>query len=91
MTREAEHGHDHRIEIRIEHKVYTATKNPMTGSELRALAQPPIGPGDDLWLEDPGPTDDIKVGDRQEICLEPGMHFYIAPATINPGSGHGLT
>jgi hypothetical protein len=76
----------HRIEIRIDHKPYEAPKPVMTGTELRALANPPIGPDYDLWLENPGPEDDIKVGDAQPIHLKDGMHFYIAPKTINPGA-----
>lgn len=80
--------HQH-VEIRIDHKPYKTPKNPMTGLELRALAHPVIGPEYDLWLENPGNDDDIKVGDSQEICLKPGMHFYIASATINPGGEHG--
>ena len=88
-----EQGHDthgpEKIQIRIDHKVYTAPKTPMTGSELRMLPEPDIGPDYDLWLENPGPRDDTKVGNDQPIDLKPGMHFYISPATINPGAGDG--
>jgi hypothetical protein len=84
-----EHRSHCHVEIRIDHKPYTAPKNPMTGMELRALAKPAIGPEYDLWLENPGPEDDIKVGASQEIFLRSGMHFYIAPATINPGGHDG--
>ncbi len=91
MANEHEHHeHEKKIEIRIDHKVYTATKNPMTGSELRKLAEPHIGPDYDLWLEHPGPHDDLKVANDEEVHLKPGMHFYISPATINPGASDGL-
>lgn len=83
----AEHerpGHD--IPIQIDHKPYKAPKPVMTGTELRELAKPPIGQDYDLWLEHPGPEDDIKVGDSMPIHLKPGMHLYISPKTINPGA-----
>lgn len=74
------------IDIIIDKKNYKAPKSPMTGLELRALAQPPIGPDRDLWQVVPGKADDHKVGDAEEVALKPGMHFYSAPATINPGA-----
>ncbi len=87
MANEHEHGHHHRIEIRIDHKVYTAPGNPMTGAELRALAS--IGSEYDLWRERPGPEDDLKVENNEAIHLHSGMHFYISPSNINPGRGDG--
>ncbi len=60
----------------------------MTGAELRALAEPDVGADRDLFRVVPGPGDDVKVGDLEAVGLEPGMHFYSAPKTINPG-GHG--
>ena len=78
--------HAHEVPIRIDHKPYKAPKEAMTGLELRALAEPHISEDYDLWLEHPGPEDDIKVGDNQTIHLKPGMHFYISPKTINPGA-----
>lgn len=73
------------IPIKIDGKPYKAPKTPMTGAELRALAQPPIGADRDLWREVPGPADDIRINDTDSVDLEPGMHFYSAPTTINPG------
>jgi hypothetical protein len=76
------------IPIQIDHKPYKAEKTPMTGTELRTLANPDIGGDRDLFRVVPGPGDDVKVGDQEVVGLEPGMHFYSAPKTINPG-GHG--
>lgn len=76
---------DRGIPIQIDNKKYTAPKTPMTGAELRVLADPDIGPDRDLWLTVPGPADDRLVGDHDRIDLKPGMHFYSAPRTINPG------
>jgi E2/UBC family protein E/multiubiquitin len=82
--------HDHGIPIVIDDKHYTAPKEVMTGEELRQLAKPPIGPDRDLFEVVPGNHDDIKVANDQKVHLKPGMHFYSAPATINPGDGSGL-
>lgn len=78
-------AHDHFIPIEIDHKPYKAPKTPMTGEELRRLAQPPIGADRDLFRVVPGPGDDVKVQDGDPVDLKPGMHFYSAPKTINPG------
>ena len=76
---------DHFIPIKIETKPYKAPKTPMTAEELRALADPNIGTDRDLWLTIPGPADDDLIDDGESVNLEPGMHFYSAPRTINPG------
>lgn len=73
------------IPIVIDDKPYKAPKEDMTGTELRQLAQPPIGPDRDLFLVEPGPADDPKIGDNEVVHLKAGMHFYPAPKTINPG------
>ena len=78
-------SHNHFIPIQIDHKPYKASKTPMTGSELRQLAQPPVGADRDLFRVVPGPGDDVKVGDSDSVDLSNGMHFYSAPKTINPG------
>lgn len=70
--------------IHIDRKRYEATASSMTGTELRGLARPPIGPERDLWHEVPG-GDDNLVESNEVIELKPGMHFYSAPSTINPG------
>jgi hypothetical protein len=82
--------HDEHIPIHIENKPYKAPKTPMTGAELRALAEPDVSADRDLFLTVPGPADDRLVGDNEPIDLEPGMHFYSAPRSINPGGHHGF-
>lgn len=76
------------IPIQIDQKPYKATKNPMTGAELRALPTPAIGADRHLWQVVPGPADDIRINDADSVALEPGMHFYSAPTSINPGGSH---
>jgi len=82
-------GPDHQkdsIVVHIDHKPYHAQKTPMTGSELRVLADPDIGPDRDLFLVVPGPGDDDLVENGEQVDLKNGMHFYSAPTTINPGA-----
>lgn len=54
-----------------------------TGAQLRALV--PVPPDRDLWLEVPGPKDDVLIRSELEYEVKPGSHFYTAPSTINPG------
>ena len=77
--------HDKKIPIHIDHKKYKAPKTPMTGAELRRLADPDIGRVHDLFRVVPGPCDDDLVEDTEEVELKKGRHFYSAPTTINPG------
>jgi hypothetical protein len=77
--------HQHEIPITIENHHVKAPKTPMTGEELRHLVQPPIPENLDLYLEQPGRGKDPLIGDREELNLKPGMHFYTAPKTVNPG------
>lgn len=74
------------IPIQIDRKPYKAPKSPMTSAELRQLADPDIGEDRDLYLTVPGPGDDDLIEDRASVELKPGMHFYTAPRSINPGA-----
>ena len=78
--------HDDFIPIQIDHKPYKAPKSPMTAEELRALADPDVGDDRDLFLTVPGPADDDLIADDASVDLKPGMHFYTAPRSINPGA-----
>ncbi len=82
---------DHGIPIQIDNKKYTAPKTPMSGAELRVLANPDVGQDRDLWLTVPGPADDRLINDHDSVELKPGMHFYTAPRTINPGGTDATT
>lgn len=74
------------IPIQIDHKPYKAPKSPMTAEELRELADPDVGDDRDLFLTVPGPADDDLIADGASVELRPGMHFYTAPRSINPGA-----
>jgi hypothetical protein len=75
---------DHEIPIILDHKEYKMPPGTITGSQLRTLPTPPVGPDFDIWQDVPG-GDDFKVGDGQAVPIKPGTHFYSAPRTINPG------
>lgn len=85
----AEDGSDDHgvIPIFIDEKKYDAPSRSMTGAALRALPQPPIGPELDLWLETPGPKDDVLIRPEETYPVRPGSKYYTAPSTINPGGG----
>jgi len=85
-----DHGKPRETVIHIDHKEYKATKESMTGAEIRALAKPPVSGDYDLWLEVPGKGDDRKIGDGETVELKNGMQFYSVIRQINPGAtGNG--
>ncbi len=73
-----------RIVIHIDRKQFKVSESEMTGSELRALPEPDIGPEFDLWLEVPG-GEDRRIENEETVKLRNGMHFFTAPSVINPG------
>lgn len=75
---------EHKANIQIDRKHYTVDSVALTGAQLRALAEPDIGPDRDLFLVVPGGQDQ-KVGDEQSVPLKSGMRFFTAPGQINPG------
>lgn len=72
--------------IHIDKKEYFAQKNPMTGTELKALAG--ITGDFDIFKIVPGHGDDVKIGDEEPVHLKNGDHFYSVPRTLNPGGGN---
>ena len=78
--------HDETITIMIDKKEYKAPERVMTGSQLRQLAEPPIGPGYDLFKIVPG-GEDLLIADDEEVELKDGDRFFSAPHKINPGGG----
>jgi Multiubiquitin len=74
-----------KITIKIDKETFHVDRSSMTGHELRALENPPIGPERDLFLVVPGPSEDRKIADEEVVELKSGMHFFTAPTTITPG------
>jgi len=70
--------------IHINNATFKVPAASMTGTQIRSLPSPPIGPDFDLWEDVPGGSD-VLIGDGQQVELKNGMHFFTAPATINPG------
>jgi hypothetical protein len=77
--------HDKKIVIHIDRRPYKVSEGELTGAQLRALPDPPIGAEFDLWLEVPGGAD-RRIADDEEVKLKEGIHFFTAPSVINPGS-----
>lgn len=85
-----EHDQDHKISIHVDKQQVFAPKPEMTGTEIRALAQPPIGADHDLYLEVPGQAEDRLIGNDEKVELKSGMHFYGAPGKVNPGDRRAI-
>lgn len=82
------HEHD-QIYIHIDHKKYHPKHHRLTGHQIRELAEPHITAEYDLWLETPGPGDDEKIRDHQEVHLKHRMSFYSVLRHIDPGAING--
>lgn len=75
---------DKQVVIHIDRKQYKVSEGEVTGSMLRVLPDPDIGPEFDLWLEVPA-GEDQRIEDTESVKLRNGMHFFTAPSVINPG------
>jgi hypothetical protein len=70
--------------IQIDRAHFTVTSPQLTGTQLRQLPNPPIGPDRDLFEVVPGGSDK-KIGDNDKVEMRNGLRFFTAPAQINPG------
>ena len=75
----------HPYDIKIDRTEFKVKEHFLTGAQLRALSNPPIGPDRDLFEVVPGGSDE-KIADTQEVKMRDGLRFFTAPAQINPGS-----
>lgn len=76
---------DRTFRIHIDKELVEAPEQVMTGSEIRALVNPPIGATRDLWKVVPGGDDDLIEND-EAVRLKNGDRFFTTPSTINPGA-----
>jgi hypothetical protein len=76
-----------KVPIVIDGAKFHAPRGTHTGSELRALTDPPIANDRDLWLDLDGQLDDL-IEDDQVVELRPQMRFFTVPRVINPGDSH---
>jgi hypothetical protein len=81
---EFERREDHEFTIKIDRTEYRVRERQLTGSQLRLLPTPPIGPERDLFEVVPGGSD-RKIADEMEVKMRDGLRFFTAPAQINPG------
>jgi hypothetical protein len=72
------------IVIHIDRKPFKVADEELSGSVLRSLPDPDVGPEFDLWLEVPGGEDE-RVDNEETVKLRNGIHFFTAPSVINPG------
>ncbi|MGE3510581.1 MAG: multiubiquitin domain-containing protein [Vicinamibacterales bacterium] len=73
-----------RYQIQIDRVHYTVEQASLTGAELRALVNPPVGPDRDLFEVVPGGTD-RKIDASDVVQMRNGLRFFTAPSHINPG------
>ena len=67
-------GHSHRVE-----------SPTITGRNLRVLAALAPAEPRDLYIEEPGVTEDKLVGDDDVVTLRQGMSFFTTPRMILAG------
>jgi len=70
-------NHQPPINIWINDQKFVVQKTTMTGREIKVLAS--IPPENRLFLEKPGPKEDIPIGDEEIVKLKSGMRFYDLP------------
>jgi hypothetical protein len=73
-----------KVPIFIDGTKYQAHAHELTGAQIRALAQPPIGEDRDLWLDIVDELDEL-ITDDQVVELVDKMRFFTVPRVINPG------
>jgi hypothetical protein len=83
VAKPAQPTHPVRISIHIDRNHFFATKNPMTGAELKALGR--VDANFDLFLVEQHGHDKL-IGDNEPIALREGMHFISVPRDLTPGS-----
>ena len=71
--------------IQIDRAHFQVTLERMTGTQLRNLPTPPVGPELDLFEVVPGGSD-RKIADDQVVEIRNGLRFFTAPGHVNPGA-----
>ncbi len=75
---------NHEFHIKIDREHFTVHQQQMTGAELRALPNPPVGEKWDLYEVVPGHSDRL-LSDNDVVEIHDGQRFFTAPRHINPG------
>lgn len=74
----------HVFHIKIDRTEYKVGAQTLTGTQLRQLPEPDIGPERDLFEVVPGGSD-RKIENDTAVTMRDGLRFFTAPAQINPG------
>ena len=73
-----------KFNIQIDRAHYVVTESVRNGAELRAVANPTIGPERDLFEVVPGDVDK-KIENDETVQITNGKRFFTATGHINPG------
>lgn len=73
------------FQIRIDRDHFTVQRDMLTGSELRALPTPPIGPERDLFEVVPGGSDK-KIEAQTSVEMRNGLRFLTRACSDQPWS-----
>lgn len=65
------------VNIRINDHHYKVEADQLTGRDIARLGG--IPEGNQIFLEVPGPEDDIPIGPDEAVELKSGMRFYDVP------------
>lgn len=82
MSHEEKNQEKH-FNIVIDKNHYKVAQPTLTGQQLKSLADVPSNY--DLFEENPGSGDDIKIEDTSSVSLKSGLKFFSVPNHINPG------
>lgn len=73
-----------KVPIYIDGTKYHPEGDKLSGTQLRAVPQPPVSEDRDLWLDIVDELDEL-IEDDQTVDLVPNMRFFTVPRVINPG------
>jgi hypothetical protein len=73
------------FDVEIDGHTYRVESTTTTGRELRELAGIPPAERRDLYIEEPGVTEDKLVSDHDVVTVRQGMSFFSTPRLILAG------
>ena len=73
-----------KVPIYIDGTKYHPEGDKLSGTQLRAVPEPPVSEDRDLWLDIVDELDQL-IEDGQIVDLVPNMRFFTVPRVINPG------
>jgi hypothetical protein len=66
--------HPHQFQIHVDGQHFTVQQSTMTGVQIKAL----VGKDSQyqLFMENPGQTEDKLISDNETVAIRNGLHFY---------------